>query len=215
MSVAGRTSRNDAGPVDLYAEASAAAWQEQAQPSTAPATGLQPSTNSSNVAGPITAPQTQSQPVTRSGPSTATLSAQPAVPAHLGTVLSQQSLPRSTLPYTPFTPPDRLQQQCLHSSLQQNHRSVSGANSGPDVCRPGIGSVRLQSATNYSNQPGSMSGSSAATTRQSDIMPTITAPPSRTAGTDAYLQPSSQHLRVPSQPPSQPSSQGLLPGTSR
>ena len=156
---AGRTSRNEAGPVDLYAEASAAAWQSQGQPPDVQSSGPQPHTR----LGPshTDAPQTQSGPVSRAGqPNVTVSSAQPAVPGRLGSTVSHQTLLRPSHSNAPFTPPDQLQQQqqqlLANHSSQLHNRSLNsyGVNSTPSRVTPGAvtTAARGQSATQTAHQ---------------------------------------------------------------
>ncbi|DBA79336.1 TPA: recQ-mediated genome instability protein 1, variant 2 [Trebouxia sp. C0005] len=149
---AGRTSRNEAGPVDLYAEASAAAWESQ--PPFAQSSGPQPHVGVRPGLGNTDALQTQPGPVFRAGQPDVTIqSAQTAVSARLGSTLSHQTLLGPSHPNTPFTPPDQLQQQQqrAHHSSQLHNRSLNsyGVNSIPIQVTPGAvtTAARVQSAS--------------------------------------------------------------------
>ena len=150
---AGRTSRNEAGPVDLYAEASAAAWQSQDQPPAARSSGPQPHTGTRPGPSHTDAPQTQPGPVSRAGQPDVTISsAQPAAPARLGSTVSHQTLLRPSHANTPFTPPDQLQQQqqlANHSSQLHNRSLNSYGVNTPSRVTPGAvtTAARVQSAT--------------------------------------------------------------------
>ncbi len=145
--------------MDLYAEASAAAWQSQDQPPAAQSSNPQPHTGTRPGPSHTDAPQTQPGPVSRAGqPSGMMSSAQPAVPTRLGSTVSHQTLLRPSHPNTPFTPPDQLQQQqqlADHSS-QLHNRSLNsyGVNSTPSRVTPGTvtTAARVQSATQAVHQ---------------------------------------------------------------
>ncbi|DBA78847.1 TPA: recQ-mediated genome instability protein 1 [Trebouxia sp. C0004] len=152
--VSGRTSRNEAGPVDLYAEASAAAWQSQGEPPAAQSSNPQPHTGTRPGLSHTDVPQTQPGPVSRVGQPNVMISlAQPAVPARLGSTVSHQTLLRPSHPNTPFTPPDQLQQQqqLANHSSQLHNRSL---NSTPSRVTPGAvtTAARVQSATQAVHQ---------------------------------------------------------------
>ena len=156
---AGRTSRNEAGPVDLYAEASAAAWQSQDQPPAAQSSGPQLHTGTRPGASHTDAPQTQPGPVSGAEQLNVIISsAQPAVSARLGSTVSHQTLLRPSHPNTPFTPPDQLQQQqqlANHSSRLHNRTLNSyGVNSTPSRVTPGAvtTAARVQSASQAVHQ---------------------------------------------------------------
>lgn len=156
---AGRTSRNEAGPADLYAEASAAAWQSQDQPPLGQSSGPQPHTGTRPGPSHTHAPQTQPGPVSRAEQPNVTISsAQPAIPARPGTTVSHQTLLRPSHPNTPFTPPDQLQQQqqVVNHSSQLHNRSLNsyGVNSTPIRVTPGAvtTAARVQSATQAGHQ---------------------------------------------------------------
>lgn len=149
-SAAGRTSRNVAGPVDLYAEATAAAWQAEGGPALAAAPGAPP--------GPIprSAPNQNSalQPSrSDTGPSGAG-----------GSSATEQTLPYRPVPQAPrsaaharltqarppFTPPHQSHQQVQAAALQPSHQAAA-AHARSDV---GDGAARLQSALDGGRSTG-------------------------------------------------------------
>lgn len=146
---AGRTSRNEAGPVDLYAEASAAAWQSQNQPPAGQSSNPQPHTGTRPGPSHTDAPQTQPGPVSRAGQPNVTMSsAQPTAPARPGSTVSHQTVLRPSQSNTPSTPPDQLQQQqqVTNHSSQLHNRSLNsyGVNSTPSQVTPGAGTTATQ-----------------------------------------------------------------------
>jgi hypothetical protein len=146
---AGRTSRNEAGPVDLYAEASAAAWQSQSQPPAGQSSNPQPHTGTRPGPSHTDAPQTQPGPVSRAGQPNVTMSsAQPTAPARPGSTVYHQTVLRPSHSNTPFTPPDQLQQQqqVANHSSQLHNRSLNsyGVNSTPSRVTPGAGTTATQ-----------------------------------------------------------------------
>lgn len=157
---AGRTSRNEAEPTDLYAEASAAAWQAE-DSSAVPSTGLQqgpserPATNHSAAAQPTALQGNGSLAGTLAA--NQTISAQGALHGRL-----TQSRP-------PFTPPGQLQpqQQVQAGAEQPSHQSVAPA-------RPTSGlhgaSAQLQSAVNTHHGPNIRPAADEASVQQSNQM---------------------------------------------
>ncbi len=156
---AGRTSRNEAGPLDLYAEASAAAWQSQDQQPAGQSSNPQPHTGTRPGLSHTNAPQTQPGAVSGAGQPNVTISsAQPAAPARPGSTVSHQTLLRPSHPNTPFTPPDQLQQQqqVANHSSQLHNRSLNGCGVNSTLSQVTPGAVttaaRGQSATQAIHQ---------------------------------------------------------------
>ena len=185
--------------MDLYAKASAAAWQTQddslaTQPPGAEA-GINPRPT-------ITHTHTsQTQLVPRLGPVGPSLAAQPAAPARPGITMSHL-LPRLTLPHAPFTPPDQQQQQPLQSNSSHLNSRSTGGSHPTDQSGVGNATARLQSATKFDSRSSNMTGSRAdAMQHAGRSMP----PPPMTAGHGGQAQHSAQqshgHMLCSSQLP--------------
>ena len=133
---AGRTSRHEAGTVDLYAEASAAAWQGDVSPAQAQAPGLPPGPAFRSAPSQPGASQPGGLPTTGSTPTTTgsismeqTLPYRPVLPAVRPAVVR---LPQMRPP-APHTPPDHMQpqlqpnQHVTHADFAHARPDMSGA----------------------------------------------------------------------------------------
>ena len=148
---AGRTSRNEAGPVDLYAEVAAAAWQAEGGAASASAPGMLPDPAS------ISAPNASSA-IQPSRSDTGPSRSQTGAPRAGDTPATDQTLPYRPVPSAvrpaaharlaqaraPFTPPNQSHQQVQAASLQPNHQAAS-AHAGSQAAD---GAAHLQSTFN-------------------------------------------------------------------
>lgn len=148
---AGRTSRNEAGPVDLYAEAAAAAWQAEGNSASASAPGVLPGPASRSAPNGSSALQPS---VSDTGPS----GSHTGPPNAGSTPATEQTLPYRPVPSAPrpaaharlaqarppFTPPNQSHQQVQADALQPNHQAAS-AHARSDTVD---GAARLQSTVN-------------------------------------------------------------------
>ena len=186
--------------MDLYAEASAAAWQDQGEAPAAQPSGPDPNTAPRPHPRQPTPVQPQHAPVLRAGQLAATLAAQPAVPARLGPTAPHQQVLRPPQSETPITPPDQLHQQPqLQPRGSHPHASISSSDAGNAA-----GQGRPSVATAARLQPARASGSSGGTTgstetgHMSGVVPSHSgsagaAPPQAAEQSQYHLQPASQH----------------------
>ena len=166
---AGRTSQHETEPVDLFAEASAAAWAEEPESSSAPGQAPQAST-----APPGQAPRTNTAPghastqnhlqqnnamlrsAAAGGSASATQQAQPA--RLVSAPQPQQPMPSAALPYTP---PAQLQnQQAVGQSSLKHNRSTLGLDTS---------SGRQQSSSNTGGVQQTSSNAEGATRQLSSV----------------------------------------------
>lgn len=141
-SAAGRTSRIEAGPVDLYAAAAAAAWQVEDGSALAPGHGGLPGPGSRSAPNQssLSQPRSGSLPRTGSTPTTEhSLPHRPIPPA------PRPAHVRLAQPHPPVTPPDQSHQQVQAAVLQPNHH-ITHAASSHARSDASDGAARLQSA---------------------------------------------------------------------
>ena len=151
---AGRTSRNAAGPVDLYAEAAAAAWQAESgsalpsAPGVLPRPASIPAPNAGSALQPSrfdTWPSRSQTGPPRAGSTPATDHTLPYRP--VPSAPRPAAHPRLSQTRSPLTPLHKSHQQVQAVALQPNHQAAS-AHAEPEAFD---GAARLQSTVNGSD----------------------------------------------------------------
>ena len=167
---AGRTSRNEAGPVDLYAAAAAAAWQAEGGSASASAPAVLPGPAS------ISAPHASSV-LHPARSDTWSSRSQTGPPRAAGTPAAEQTLPCRPVPLAPrpaaharlvqarplFMPPHQSQQQVQAAPLQPNDQAAS-VHAGSEAVD---GAARLQSTANGGHSTSITSRDSGSAAKQS------------------------------------------------
>ena len=141
---AGRTSRNEAGPVDLYAEAAAAAWHAEGGSASASAPGVLPGPASVSAPNASSAlhPSRSQTAAPRAGDAPATDQTLPYRPVPSAPRPAAHA--RLAQARSPFTPPNQPHQQVQAAALQPNHPAAS-AHAGSAAAD---GAAHLQSTVN-------------------------------------------------------------------
>lgn len=151
MVAAGRSSRQEIGPVDLYAATSAAAWAPDTQNTTR---ALNAGTTALPGQAGNAAPNARGPQVHQPAQATAAASGAP-VSAPQGFTASgpaaSQQIPQPTVPYeAAYTPP---------SQLQQHRQAPAGSNTG-QVVQPGVTAVIGAAVVTQTLRPDSTASNS-------------------------------------------------------